>query len=210
MLSKKSQTASRLISRRKTKHAMIVRRYAPRPVTKVTGEFIALRCLPPHIYKIAAPTARRICVQRCKKAFSTASVKMRNTRREQMFSALPRKPTCERSSTPKPAPLDPAAGAASRNNRPLRAQGRRGDHDGRSDRLLPHSAMPACREPRLSRRRRRNRLRLALPRKRAPVIGAAARQNSRSAIQRSLRSAASTVNFRHGLSSPSLVMRRCR
>ena len=75
MLSKKSQTASRLISRRKTNHAMIVRRYAPRLVTKVTGEFIALRCLPPHIYKIAAPTARRICVQRCKKTFSTASVK---------------------------------------------------------------------------------------------------------------------------------------
>jgi hypothetical protein len=76
MLSKKYQTASRLISRRKTNHAMIVRRYAPRLVTKVTGEFIALRCLPPHIYKIAAPTARRICVQRCKKTFSTASVKV--------------------------------------------------------------------------------------------------------------------------------------
>ena len=66
MLSKKSQTASRLISRRKTNHAVIVRRYAPRPVT---GEFIALRCLPPNIYKIAAPTARRICVQRCKRLF---------------------------------------------------------------------------------------------------------------------------------------------
>jgi hypothetical protein len=39
---KKSQTALRLISRRKTNHATIVRRYAPRPVTEVTGEFIAL------------------------------------------------------------------------------------------------------------------------------------------------------------------------
>jgi len=80
MLSKKYQTASRLISRRKTNHAMIVRRYAPRLVTKVTGEFIALRCLPPHIYKIAAPTARRICVQRCKKTFSTASTQGRYTK----------------------------------------------------------------------------------------------------------------------------------
>ena len=42
MLWKKSQTALRLISRRKTNHATIVRRYAPRPVTDVTGEFIAL------------------------------------------------------------------------------------------------------------------------------------------------------------------------
>jgi hypothetical protein len=46
MLSKKSQTALRLIFRRKTNHATIVRRYAPRPVTEVTGEFIALLCLP--------------------------------------------------------------------------------------------------------------------------------------------------------------------
>jgi hypothetical protein len=37
MLSKKSQTALRLISRRKTNHATIVRRYAPTPVTEVTG-----------------------------------------------------------------------------------------------------------------------------------------------------------------------------
>ena len=70
MLSKKSQTALRLISRRKTNHATIVRRYAPKPVTEVTGEFIA----PPHICKIAAPTARRICHQQCKMTFSTASV----------------------------------------------------------------------------------------------------------------------------------------
>jgi hypothetical protein len=39
---KSPQTASRLISRRKTNHAMIVRRCAPRPVTKVTGDFITL------------------------------------------------------------------------------------------------------------------------------------------------------------------------
>ena len=31
---------------------------------------------PPHICKIAAPTARRICHQQCKKTFSTASVKL--------------------------------------------------------------------------------------------------------------------------------------
>ena len=46
----------------------------PQASTKVTGEFIALRCLPPHIYKIAAPTARRICAQRCKKTFSVNRV----------------------------------------------------------------------------------------------------------------------------------------
>src|SRR5229473_2536581 len=49
MLSKKSQAALRLISRRKTKHATIARRYALRPVAEVTGEFIALGCFPPHI-----------------------------------------------------------------------------------------------------------------------------------------------------------------
>lgn len=48
---KSPQTVSRLISRQKTNHAMIVRRCAARPVTKVTGEFIALRCLPPHILR---------------------------------------------------------------------------------------------------------------------------------------------------------------
>jgi hypothetical protein len=89
MLSKKYQTASRLISRRKTNHAMIVRRYAPRLVTKVTGEFIALRCLPPHIYKIAAPTARRICVQLCKKTFSTASVKTGSIAASALFPHYP-------------------------------------------------------------------------------------------------------------------------
>jgi len=30
---------------------------------------------PPHIYKTDAPTARRICVHRCRKTFSTASTK---------------------------------------------------------------------------------------------------------------------------------------
>jgi len=42
MLSKKSQTALRQISCRKTKHATIARRYAHRPVAEVAGEFIAL------------------------------------------------------------------------------------------------------------------------------------------------------------------------
>jgi hypothetical protein len=42
MLSKKSQTALRLISRRKTKHATIACRYALRHVAEVTSEFIAL------------------------------------------------------------------------------------------------------------------------------------------------------------------------
>jgi hypothetical protein len=42
MLSKKSQTALRLISRRKKKQATIPRRYAIRPVAELTGEFIAL------------------------------------------------------------------------------------------------------------------------------------------------------------------------
>jgi len=47
MLSKKSQIALRPISRRMTNHATIVRRYAPRPVTEVTGEFIAYDAFPP-------------------------------------------------------------------------------------------------------------------------------------------------------------------
>src|SRR5215469_6783663 len=42
MLSKKPQPASRLISCRKTKHAMIARRDALRPVAKVTGKFISV------------------------------------------------------------------------------------------------------------------------------------------------------------------------
>jgi hypothetical protein len=42
MLSKKSQTALQLISRRKTKHATIARRYGLRPIAEVAGEFIAL------------------------------------------------------------------------------------------------------------------------------------------------------------------------
>jgi hypothetical protein len=42
MLSKKPQTALRLISRRKTKQATTPRRYATRPVAELTGEFIAL------------------------------------------------------------------------------------------------------------------------------------------------------------------------
>jgi len=41
-LSKKSQTALQLISRRKTKRATIARRYALRPIAEVTGEFIVL------------------------------------------------------------------------------------------------------------------------------------------------------------------------
>ena len=40
MLSKNSQIALRLISCRKTKHAMIARRDALRPVAEVTGEFM--------------------------------------------------------------------------------------------------------------------------------------------------------------------------
>lgn len=41
-------------------------------IVEVT-ELIALRCFLPHICRIAAPTARKICVQRCKRTFSTAS-----------------------------------------------------------------------------------------------------------------------------------------
>jgi hypothetical protein len=42
--------------RRKTKHATIDHRYALRPVAEVTDE-------------VAALTAQKICVQRCKRAF---------------------------------------------------------------------------------------------------------------------------------------------
>jgi hypothetical protein len=45
---------------------------------------------PPHNCRIAAPTARKICVQRCKKTFSTASVRLGKARAEQNESALPR------------------------------------------------------------------------------------------------------------------------
>jgi len=49
------------------------------PVTEVTGEFIALWCLPPHIFKIAAPAARRIYHQQCNETFSTASTQSRSS-----------------------------------------------------------------------------------------------------------------------------------
>ena len=69
-MSKKSQTASRVIFTPKANHATIDRRYALRPVAEVTGEFIALWCLP---HTIVGPPLMFGSVQRCKKAFSTAS-----------------------------------------------------------------------------------------------------------------------------------------
>jgi hypothetical protein len=50
MLSKKSQTALRLISRRRTKHATIVRRYAPRPVAEVQSSVIVARVAKANVF----------------------------------------------------------------------------------------------------------------------------------------------------------------
>jgi hypothetical protein len=76
MLSKKSQTALRLISRRKANHATIDRRYALRPVAEVTGEFIVLSRFPhtivgsPHLRlgKFVFSDAKRLFRQHRSKA----------------------------------------------------------------------------------------------------------------------------------------------
>ena len=59
--------------REKSNQATIADRCVLKRATEVAGEFIASCCGPPNDYSIAAPTARRICVQRSKKSFATLS-----------------------------------------------------------------------------------------------------------------------------------------
>jgi hypothetical protein len=59
----KSKNGLRLIFREKASQATIADRCALKRATEVAGEFIASCCSPPHDYSIAAPTARKNCVQ---------------------------------------------------------------------------------------------------------------------------------------------------
>ena len=77
MLSKKSQTALRLISRRKTKSRDDRSSICPQASYRSHRRVHRFMMPPPHIYKIAAPTARRLCHQQCKTTFSTASTQIR-------------------------------------------------------------------------------------------------------------------------------------
>jgi hypothetical protein len=59
--------------REKSNEAIIVDRRALKRAADVAGEFIASCCGPPDDYSIAAPTARKICLQWSKKSFATLS-----------------------------------------------------------------------------------------------------------------------------------------
>jgi hypothetical protein len=49
--------------REKRYQAKIANRYVLKRATEVAGGFITCCCGPPHDYSIAAPTARKICLQ---------------------------------------------------------------------------------------------------------------------------------------------------
>jgi hypothetical protein len=59
--------------REKSNQAIIAGRRVLKRATEVAGEFITICCGPPHDYSIAAPTARKICLQWSKKSFATQS-----------------------------------------------------------------------------------------------------------------------------------------
>jgi hypothetical protein len=81
ILLQKSQNAERLIFRERTKQAAIADRCSLKRAAEVACEFVAGCSGPPHQSSIAAPTARKICVQRRKKTFATVSG-VKQTRRE--------------------------------------------------------------------------------------------------------------------------------
>src|SRR6202022_3199697 len=73
ILLQNSCNAVRSISHKQTKRAVIADRCSPQAITEGAREFVARQCSPSKYCSIAACTARKICIQSCKKTFATKS-----------------------------------------------------------------------------------------------------------------------------------------
>src|ERR1700730_18442771 len=89
MLSKKPKTERLRKSREDQFFVVSAAASHCRACTKVCDHFCVIRCGPSRCPARDAPAAPENFVPQPEKTFSTASVKLGNTRREHMFSALP-------------------------------------------------------------------------------------------------------------------------